>query len=166
MDISSISTPSFGGNKFWLMLQDEFTGYIWSHFLKHKSDLPPIVIQWIQQIHKTTKVQIKTIRCDNAGENKSLQQKIQADKTLNIKFEFTAPYTPEMNGKIERKFATLYGKTRSMLNGAKLPMKLRNGLWAHCARLASKLENVLCQHGNPVLQLKNSMGDYQNGLNP
>jgi hypothetical protein len=39
MDISSIHQISFVGAKFWLLLQDEFTGYLWSYFLPHKSDL-------------------------------------------------------------------------------------------------------------------------------
>jgi transposase InsO family protein len=47
------------------------------------------------------------------------------DKDLNIKFEFTAPNSPQQNGKIERKFATLYGKMRTMLNGAKLTPHFR-----------------------------------------
>jgi hypothetical protein len=144
IDISSIRTKSFGGSKFWLMIQDEFTGYIWSHFLKNKSDLPDVVIKWIHLTHKKDKVKVQKIRCDNAGENKSLQKQIEEDKELDIKFEFTAPYTPEMNGKIERKFATLYGKTRSILNGARLTKTLREGLWAQCAKLATKLENILC----------------------
>jgi hypothetical protein len=44
----------------------------------------------------------------------AFQKAVKADKEFNIKFEFTAPFTPEMNGKIERKFATMYGTTRSM----------------------------------------------------
>ena len=40
MDISEIKAKSYGGAKYWLMVQDEFTGYIWSRFLKAKSELP------------------------------------------------------------------------------------------------------------------------------
>jgi hypothetical protein len=39
------------------------------------------------------------IRCDNSGENKSLQQKITLDDTLKIDFEFVVPYTPKKNEK-------------------------------------------------------------------
>jgi hypothetical protein len=39
MDISSINVKSKGGNKFWLLLQDELTSCLWSFFMKHKSDL-------------------------------------------------------------------------------------------------------------------------------
>ena len=146
IDISSINHISFGGAKYWLMIQDEYTGYIWSMFLKSKDELPDIVIDWIKQIMKEHNIVIKKIRCDNAGENKILQQIIQEDEKLNIKFEFTAPYTPEQNGKVERQFATLYGKVRAMLNWAKVPKTLRAKLWAQCAETATKLENIISKH--------------------
>jgi CRISPR/Cas system CMR-associated protein Cmr5 small subunit len=65
-----------------------------------------------------------------------------------VNFEFSAPYKPEQNGKIERKYATLYGKARTMLNWGKFPQHLRNGLWAQCANTVSKLENILTTHVN------------------
>ena len=60
------------------------------------------------------------------------------EETLKIKFEFTAPYTPQQNGKIERNFQTLYGKIRAMLNWARLPARLRSKLWAQCASVHLK----------------------------
>jgi transposase InsO family protein len=62
---------------------------------------------------------------------------------LNIKFEFTAPGTPQQNGKVERAFATLFGKTRSMLNAARITIPLGNGLWENCAKLSVQLENII-----------------------
>ena len=47
MDISSINVKSKGGNKFWLLLQDEFTDCIWSFFMKKKSDLTNHVWNWL-----------------------------------------------------------------------------------------------------------------------
>ena len=82
-------------------------------------------------------------------------------KGMNINFEFTAPYTPEMNGKIERKFATLYGKARSMLNAAKLPNHLKKGLWAQCAQTASKLENIIVSNED-----EKSPAEQFHGANP
>jgi hypothetical protein len=110
--------------------------------LKQKSDLTMYVWNWLQ---RTTKegIKIKIIRCDNAGEFKSLQKKIDTTPDSIIHFEYTAPYTPEQNGTIERKFQTLYGKTRSMLNACHLPIYLREQLWAHTAHLATLLDIIL-----------------------
>jgi hypothetical protein len=45
-----------------------------------------------------------------AGENRSLQEEIIDFPAIKCKFEFIAPDLLQQNGKIERKFATLYGK--------------------------------------------------------
>jgi hypothetical protein len=64
-----------------------------------------------------------------------------------FKFEITAPNRPQPNGKIERKFATMWGKVRAMLSAAKLPWKIRNTLWAQCAKHCTDLENSLVKKG-------------------
>jgi gag-polypeptide of LTR copia-type len=120
IDISYVNFTSFGGAKYWLLIQDEFTDCLWSKFLKTKDQVSEVMFQWINEVQKETKLMVKNIRCDNSGENKSFHEAVKADKDLKIKFEFTAPHTPQQNGKVERKFATLYGKMRAMLNAAKL----------------------------------------------
>jgi hypothetical protein len=128
IDIASVQSVSMGGAKFWLLIQDEYTDYVWSRFLSQKSDVSNVMITWLKEIKKEANVEVKIIRCDNSGENRKLMENLLSEKDLNIKFEFTAPYTPQQNGKIERKFATLFGKVRSMLNCAKLTNELRQRL--------------------------------------
>jgi hypothetical protein len=82
------------------------------------------------------------MRLDNSGENKILPQDANKDPELKLQFEFTSPYTPQQNGKIERKFATIWGKVRAQLNSAKLPWVPQNKLWAQCAKLSTQLENI------------------------
>jgi Reverse transcriptase (RNA-dependent DNA polymerase) len=143
IDISYINSPSFGGNKYWLLIQDSYTDYLWSFFIKHKSETSEKVLGWVNHVHKKYNVAIKTIRCDNSLENVKLSKDANESKEINISFEFTAPNTPQQNGQIERKFQTLYGKVRSMLNWGKFPKPLRSRLWAQCAKHATFLENVI-----------------------
>jgi transposase InsO family protein len=103
------------------------------------------MFDWLQLVNKEISLDVKCIRLDNSGENKSFHQKVQRSN-YNINFEITAPGTPQQNGKVERAFATLYGKTRSMLNSARLTTTFRQGLWASCASCASlavQLENII-----------------------
>ena len=72
------------------------------------------------------------MRCDNAGESKSFED-LSKKEVLGIKFEYTSPSSTQQNGNFERKFATLYGKVRSMLDDAHLTPNLRHGLWTECA---------------------------------
>jgi hypothetical protein len=124
MDICSINVKSKGGNKFWLLLQDEFTDCVWSFFLKQNSDLTYHFWNWLQKCKKDG-IKIQIIRYDNAGENKSLQQKLDATADSHIHVKYTVPYTHAHNGTIERRFQTFYGKPRSMLNACHLPIHLR-----------------------------------------
>jgi hypothetical protein len=55
------------------------------------------------------------MRLDNSGENQNLQQEADKDSESKTLFEFTSPYTPQQNGKIERKFATFWGKNCTYL---------------------------------------------------
>ena len=81
------------------------------------------------------------MRCENAAEKKSFEELFKKEG-LGIKFKYTSPGSPQQNRKCERKFATLYGKVRSMLNSARLTPNLRHGLWTECAACATMEENV------------------------
>lgn len=153
MDISSIKSRSFGGAKYWLLVIDEVTAYSFSFFLKRKSDTPDTVIKLIKHLKSKGKI-VKTIRCDNAGENHCTEEMCKA-QGLGIEFEYSAPNTPQQNGRVERRFATLYGRVRSMLNAANLTGSLRHGLWAECAQTATYLDNLDCDNatGEPRYKL-------------
>jgi hypothetical protein len=51
----------------------------------------------------------------------------------HIHFEFIVPGTPQQNGKVERKFATLYFLVRSNPNHAKVTKKIRKIMWVKAA---------------------------------
>ena len=65
---------------------------------------------------------------------------------MGILFEYTAPNTPLQNGRIERAFATLYGRVRSMLNAARLNKEFIYGLLSECACTACELDNLDCDN--------------------
>ena len=62
---------------------------------------------------------------------------------LGLNFEYTAPNTPQQNGRVERKFRTLFDKARAMLNTAGFPLEMRQKFWAEAALTATKLENMM-----------------------
>jgi hypothetical protein len=64
-------------------------------------------------------------------------------RDMNIIFEYTAPDSPQQNGKIERKVATLHEKMRAMLNEAQFTWPLRRNMWAYAALLVTKLDTIL-----------------------
>jgi transposase InsO family protein len=64
-------------------------------------------------------------------------------KSFGIELEFSGPRTPQRNGKVERKFQTLYGRIREMLNGAGLEGELRDKIWAECVMNVTHLSNTI-----------------------
>ena len=69
LDISSMRKPSMGERQHWVMLVDEATKYKKSFFLKKKNEQVEPIIDWIKALKARHEIQVKIIRCDNAGEN-------------------------------------------------------------------------------------------------
>ena len=61
--------------------------------------------------------------------------------------EYTAPYTPQQNGKVERAFPTLFGRARAACNGAKLPEDLRKKLFCEAFRDAVQKDGIMYKRG-------------------
>ena len=74
LDISSMRKPSMRGTQHWVMLVDEATKYKKSFFLKKKNEQVEHIIDWIIALKARHKIQVKIIRCDNAGEKKSWKE--------------------------------------------------------------------------------------------
>ena len=92
------------------------------------------------------KIQVKIIRCDNAGENKVLER--ESDKNeLGIVFEYTAPGTPQQNGVVERAFVTVMGRARAMMNHAGFTMAKRQQLWYSICMSILNTPNKRESHG-------------------
>ena len=142
-DVSLPRTVSLGGNKHWLLVLDDFSDYCWSFFLKKKDDLGFIMLNFMKNLKSKHKIEIKKYRCGNAGENISFDKLCQKEGTGTV-FEYTAPGTPQQNGRVERKFATLFVRVRAMLRGSGISNSdLRKKLWCEAAHTATTLDNVL-----------------------
>ena len=138
-DVSSIKARSYGGAKYWLLVMDDATGFIWSYFLKFKSQVKDKIVAMIKHLDQKYGYNVKYLRCDNVGENIKTEEECH-NQGLGVTFEYTSPNTPQQNGRVERKFTTLYGRVRSMMNAERLIGSLRTGLWAECARTATNLD--------------------------
>jgi hypothetical protein len=68
---------------------------------------------------------------DNTKENVALKSILEKEG-IEIHIKFTSPNTPQQNGQVERSFANLWGRVRSMLNDSGVPKDIRDKLWAEC----------------------------------
>ena len=142
MDICSFKQVSRGGNRHWLIVGNEFRDCTHSFYLKWKSDQTQIMLKWIRSPSKKHNIEIKRIRLDNSGENRSLQK--ECDKAnLGITFAFTAPGTPQQNSVAERRIPALMGRARAMLIQAGIEAKFKGEFLCEVISPATKLDNIM-----------------------
>jgi hypothetical protein len=84
---------------------------------------------------------VKKIRSDNGSEFKNLQVEEFLEEEC-MKHEFSAPYTPQQNGVVERKNRTLIDKARTMLGEYKMPERF----WSEDVNIACHAINRLYLH--------------------
>ena len=95
---------------------------------------------WMKDFSSKYGIEVKRIRLDNSGENRSLQK--ECDKqNLGVIFEFIAPGTPQQNSVIVRKIPTLMGRARAMLIQAGLNQQEKGEFWCEVISTATKLDN-------------------------
>ena len=131
-----------GGKRHWLIVVEKFSDCSHSFFLKRKSDQIELFPIWIKELTAKFRVDIKYIRLENSGENRSLKQ--ECDKqNLGIIFEFTAPGTLQQNSVVERKIPTLMGRSRAMMLTADFSQQDKRKFWCEVISTATKLDNIM-----------------------
>nr|GEU49132.1 retrovirus-related Pol polyprotein from transposon TNT 1-94 [Tanacetum cinerariifolium] len=113
---------SYEGNRYTLVIVDEYSRYTWTRFLKEKTEA------FTQFEIFSKKIQNKlgctmSIRTDHGRE---LDNEVQFEEFCNdsgITHNFSAPRTPQSNGAVERKNMTLQEMSWTMLNEQSFPQK-------------------------------------------
>ena len=142
IDISSFKHESMGGKRHWLIAVDEFSDCSHSFFLKRKSDQIVMIPIWLKRLKARYGIDVKYIRLDNSGENRSLQKECEK-QNLGIIFEFTAPGTPQQNSVVERKIPTLIGRSRAMIIEAGFSQQDKRKFWCEVISTATKLDSIM-----------------------
>ena len=124
------------------MLVDEGTKCKHSFFLKKKLDKMEMISSWLNGLKDKYKIQVNFIHCDNAGENKKLEEKCNMEG-LGIIFEHTMTDTRQQNTYVERAFPTIMGWARSKMNFGGFTMEKHKQLWCEAANTATMHDNIL-----------------------
>lgn len=95
----SPSTPA--GNKYFFLLADDFSRIMWVFMLKTKDEAFSAFKKFKIMVEKDSKQEIKTFRIDRGGESCSKNFVIYCE-AAGIQRHYTAPYSPQQNGVVER----------------------------------------------------------------
>jgi transposase InsO family protein len=132
---------SIGGNKFGLIIVDDYSHFTWVFFLQDKSKTQEVLKKFLRREQNEFDVKVKKIRSDNSTEFKNTQVEDFLDEE-GIKHEFSAPYTPQQNGVAERKNGTLIEMARTILD----EYKTSDQFWAEAINTACHATNRLYLH--------------------
>ena len=124
------------------IMVDEKTQMKIVDFFYAKSGMVEPTCEKIQK-WKSAKMPVSIIRCDNAGENKKLKDRLQSkDWKLDIDFEFTARNTPQQNHLAEIGFTILFNRARAMMHRANIPLDMRYKVVREAIKTASLLDGL------------------------
>ena len=133
-----ISPPTAGGNRYFLLLVDDFSRVMWIYMLKGKDETFEAFKKFTRLVEKESGETIKIFRTDRGGEFMS-KLFIEFCNEEGITRHFTAPYTPQQNGVVERRNRTVVAMARSFLKEMNLP----SNLWGEAVRHSVYILNRL-----------------------
>ena len=107
-----VSTPS--GALYFALFVDDFSGWRFIYFLKHKSEAADRFKELINLIRGETGNLVRVLRTDGGGEYSSNDFNAWLKKK-GIRHETSAPYTPEQDGVSERAIRTITEGARSCI---------------------------------------------------
>lgn len=108
------------GNKYIFVLIDDFYRVMWTYLLKNKSETLDVFKQFRVLVENSSGKKIRTFRSDNGGEFTSNEFTKYCDEARIVRY-FSAPYSPQQNGVVERRNRTLIEMSRSLLKEKKMP---------------------------------------------
>jgi transposase InsO family protein len=146
------------GSKYGLVIVDDFSRFTWVLFLQEKSETQGTLKCFLRRAQNEFELKVKKIRSDNGSKFKNLQVEEYLEEE-GIKHEFSAPYTPQQNGVVDRKNMTLIDMAKTMLGEYKTPERFWSEAvntachainWLYLHRLLKKTSYELLTGNNPM----------------
>ena len=132
---------SIGGNKYGFVIVDDYTDILGYSFqwtkvmcLQHSNHLSRAFTMSLKQPSRELEVTMVV--------SSRIQELMSYDDEFRIRHQFSAKYTPQSNGLIERKNRTLIDMTRSMLS----EYNVSQSFWAEAINTACCCSNRLYCH--------------------
>ncbi|KAD1826795.1 hypothetical protein E3N88_42252 [Mikania micrantha] len=143
-----ITPQTKGGNRYFLLLVDDYSRYMWVYLLKSKDEAFTKFKQFKIQVEKETSYAINMLRTDRGGEFNS-QKFNEFCQEEGIRRQFSAPHTPQQNGVVERRNRTILRMTRSLLKTMKVPDSFWGEVVRHSVYLLNRVGTKALKNSTP-----------------
>nr|GFA67109.1 putative integrase [Tanacetum cinerariifolium] len=127
---------SINGKRYVLVIVDDYSHYMWVHFLRSKDETPKVIIKFLKRITVLLQSPVIIIRTDNGTKFKNQVLK-EYFNTVGISHQMSSVQTPQQNGVVERRNRTLVEAARTMLIFSRASLFL----WAEAIATACFTQN-------------------------
>lgn len=158
-DLWTSPIVSLNGFKYYLIIVDEFTNFVWTYPLKFKSQVFTHALLFHKFVQTRFQLNIKPIQCYMGGEfdNNAFSQFCQQQGMV---FRLSCPDTSLQNGKVEHHIRTINNTMCTLLIHASLPPPY----WVYALATSTYLHNILwkLQNSTPtsILYLQEPSYDH------
>ena len=135
-DLWTSPVPSVSGYKYYLVILDDYSHYLWTFPLRLKSDTFATISHFFSYVATQFGTTIKCVQSDNGREfdNSSARSFFL---THGVALRMSCPYTSQQNGKAERIIRSTNNVVRSLMFQASLP----SSYWVEALHTATYLLN-------------------------
>jgi transposase InsO family protein len=115
-----ISPPTPSGNRYFLLLVDDYSRFMWLALLPAKDGAPAAIKRIQAAAERKSGEKLVALRTDRGGEFTAADLNDYCAE-LGVRRELTAPYSPQQNGVVERRNQSVVATARCMLKAKELP---------------------------------------------
>lgn len=143
-----ITPPTPSGNQYFMLLVDDYTRAMWVYLMKTKDEAFQVFKNFRAAVENETGERIKVFRTDRGGEFLS-NQFTKYCKETGLERHYTAPYSPQQNGVVERRNRTVVEMARSNLKGMKMPNVLWGEAVSHAVYILNRVSTKSLEETTP-----------------
>jgi hypothetical protein len=135
-DVWTSPVMSFSGYKYYLVLLDDYTHYVWIFTMRQKSEVLPLLRDFHAYIGTQFGLRLLALQTDNGKEFDSTALCFFLS-AHGVALRLSCPYTSEQNGKVEQTLRTLNDCLRTLL----IHSGVSTSFWAEALSTATRLVN-------------------------
>ena len=128
------STDSIHGFRYFLTILDDYSRHVWVVMMKNKLEGSEKIKSFVYMVENQFEKKVKSIRSDNGPE--FLMQEFYAKKGI---LQRSCVYTPQQNGRIERRHQHILNISKSLMFQSKLPKKFWSYAVLHAVFLLNRI---------------------------
>ena len=92
-----ITSATHGGRRYFLLLVDDCSRFMWLHLLSSKDEAPVVIKEFQTQVETETGKKLRVLRTDRGSEFTSVEFGLYC-AGQGVERHLTTPYSPQQNG--------------------------------------------------------------------